>query len=258
VSARQRHWRLGLALVVASGCGWVALLLADRTALLPRLCTAGGWDVAAHAKAVVALNPVGPIILSYLAMLAAMMAPLLLQPLRDVSDRSVPGRRGVAIFVYLLGYAFAWMLAAPLFGFAITWLASAPPPDASWPGVVPAFVALVWHMLPIRQYALNRCHRRLTGFVGPNGGLTPIALQAAQHGGACVVSCAPLMLVSMTLPDWHLPAMAMVAFFVWIERKMPPENLGWGPQNFERTARSVAYFVRHSVGTVFWNRAHGG
>lgn len=257
MSARRRHRRIEWSVLGISCAGWVALLVADNTPILPRLCSASGWSVAAHAEAAVRFNPIGPLLVAYIAMLAAMMVPLLSVPLREVSDRSTALLRLPAMVGFSIGYTLPWVMAAPIFGLAITWLETAPSPGANWDSIVPIVLAFGWHMTPMRQYALNRCHRRLTGFVSYHGGFWRIAVEGAQHGIACLTACAPLMLLAMTQPHWHLPSMALVATFLWIERRMPPERLRWGPCNIQRTVKRFDYFIRRSLAAAIGRKVYG-
>src|SRR5262249_45685145 len=91
-------------------------------------------------------------------MVAAMMSPLLVAPLRHVRDRSFTRRRTRAMLLFVAGYTAVWMIAgaglqAP--ALAARWGASAP--LVYFGGTV---VAILWQISPAKQWCLNRCHRR--------------------------------------------------------------------------------------------------
>lgn len=224
--------------------GWAVLVLADASPILPRLCSAAGWDAAATGLAAVRMNPLAPLLIAYLAMLAAMMAPLLILPLREVSDRAVPGARTGATALFAAGYGLPWLAAAPLFALAVLWLQTGQLAATAWGLAVPLIAVLGWHLAPLRQRALNRCHRRQTGFVGHDGGQAGVVRAGLGQGGACLAACAPLMLWAMAQQGWHLPAMALVAGFVWTERRLPPEVPGWGWSNLHRTGARFGSLAR--------------
>ena len=248
---------IGRMLMGASAAGWLLLVVADVSPILPRLCSVDGWDLAGHANAAIIINPLAPIVAVYSGMLAAMIAPLLARPLREISDRSTAQLRPVAMACFALAYAVPWLLAAPLYGLALIGLETGLQAGSLWKLILPAVLVAIWHMVPARQWALNICHRRLTGLAHSRGDVAAFVKDGARQGAACVLSCAPLMLWAMTQSAAHLPAMALVALFLWVERQFPPEPIGWGWINLARTARRLGFFAGHSWRSAQWVKAHG-
>jgi len=247
VSARRRHRRIGHAAAAVGAIGWVTLGVAGLSPDLPRLCSANGWNLTSQFLAAAQRNAPLAIALTYLAMLAATMAPLLVAPLREVSDRAVASRRAAALGVFAGAYALAWVAAAPLFALTFLWLATAFAPGSPWPLVIPPALVLGWHMSAWRQAALNRCHRRLTSLVLPGSGLAHLAREGLGQGAACVAACGPIMLWAMAQQDWHLAMMGIAALFVWAERRLPPEKPRWGTANLRRTAERLSYSARYAA-----------
>lgn len=244
MGSRSRHRRITQGLALASGLGWGLVVLSDHSPLLPRLCTPGGWSLAAHGTAALQINPVGPLIASYAAMVIAMMAPLVKEPLREVSDRSVRARRRMALGAFVIGYGAVWAMLAPLFGAIIVWIVAGPLSSTVLPTIIAAAMVLLWHASPARQYALNRCHRFVAPFVGPDDSLWPMVVEGWKHGLACAAACAPLMVIAMTVEQAHLAAMALASVFLWLERRLPPERLAWGLRPLKRTLSSLSYLLR--------------
>lgn len=247
MSARKRHRSIGRAIAAIGVIGWITLGMVGLSPNLPSLCSANGWNLTSQLLAVAQLNAPLAIALTYLAMLAATMVPLLVQPLREVADRAVASRRGVALCVFAGAYVLVWIAAAPAFALTLVWLATAFPPGSPWPVVIPPALAIGWHTFPWRQIALNRCHKRLTSLVLPDSGLASLAKEGLGQGAACVAACAPIMLWAMALQDWHIAAMAIAALFVWAERRLPPEKPRWGTANLRRTAERLIYSAGYAA-----------
>src|SRR4051794_22752778 len=101
-------------------------------------------------------------------MIAAMMAPLTIAPLRPVAARSLPQRRRRAVTVLLAGYGIVWGGT----GLALAVLSTLGGSVSTT--VVVVGVAAVWQASPGKQVCLNRTHAkpRLSAF-GRAGGRRP-------------------------------------------------------------------------------------
>jgi predicted metal-binding membrane protein len=157
-------------------------------------------------------------------MIAAMMLPLIIAPLRHVRDRSFARQRTRATILFAAGYAVMWMIAAvvlQLIAVAARWAA----PLLCF-GLAVA-TAILWQVSPTKQWCLNRCHRRphLAAFGAAadrdafDFGLT--------NGASCVGSCWALMLLTLLTGQGHILAMIAVTLFVFAERLESPARLKW-------------------------------
>jgi predicted metal-binding membrane protein len=204
---------------------WFMLALGGSDLTLPALCFAGGAGTVSFDVAL-ALNSPAKLAGEWGLMVAAMMSPVVIGPLRHVRQRSFAKRRPRAVLLFLLGYAAAWMVA----GVALQALALA----LRWTGPEPALClglaaagAMVWQVSPAKQWCLNRCHRQpsLAAFGAAadrdalNFGLT--------NGVACVGACWALMLLPLFAGTGHLAAMLVVTFFIAAERLEDPAPLAW-------------------------------
>lgn len=151
----------------------------------------------------------------WLAMIAAMMLPLVLPTARHVAARSLWPVRHSAMGWFALGYVAPWMIAGAVCG-TILWLA-----DGSRVAPIVAFiVAAIWHWTTIRRAALRRCHRILPiAASGPESRRSCLAF-GLFHGRACVTACGPLM-IAIVLAGHHPAAMTVVALVTAAERFWP-------------------------------------
>nr|WP_157784769.1 DUF2182 domain-containing protein [Sinorhizobium fredii] len=93
------------------------------------------------------------IAVSWVAMLVAMMAPLLSAPLRHVSRQRLSHRRWRAIGLFLLGYTAVWLAAGVvLIPIAMT-IQAAAYDFAFVPAILGCVVALIWQVTPVKQRA---------------------------------------------------------------------------------------------------------
>jgi predicted metal-binding membrane protein len=219
--ARQGPWP---PLLLASLTGWIALLLLDQWFPLSSMCLAGSRR----------LNSVwweG----SLLAMVMAMMAPLLAGPMRHLWSRSLSRRRVRAIAVFVLAYGAAWMAAATVLALVATGVRAA---DGPLLVVAVVILALLWQLSPAKQQCLKLCHRlpRLAAF-GWNADRDCLRYGLA-NALWCIGSCWALMLLSMLVDGAHLAVAVSVAVLLAIERQAParwrlpftlnsPRRLNW-------------------------------
>jgi predicted metal-binding membrane protein len=174
-----------------------------------------------------ASNPPSSLALGWALMLAAMMAPLLIAPVRHVRDRSFARRRARSIGLSVAGYAAIWMAAGVLL-MSLAMAVRLYSPESFMPLGIAAIVALVWQISPLKQRCLNRghAHPQLAAFgwaadIGAfRFGLT--------HGVWCAGSCWTFMLLPLLVTPWHMAAMAAVTLWLAAERLEPPAFPRWG------------------------------
>lgn len=170
------------------------------------------------------IRPV-PLVLYWVLMTLAMMAPLVVAPLCHVYQRSFARRRVIMIGLFTAGYAAIWMIAGLMLLPILTasrWLTSGSP------ALVGTFtaVALFWQFSPTKQKCLNRCHSHppLAAF-----GI-PAKLDALRfglsHGAWCVGSCWAVMLLPAAFSR-HLVVMAAITLWLAAERLETPVSPRW-------------------------------
>jgi predicted metal-binding membrane protein len=160
----------------------------------------------------------------WLVMVAAMMFPMVLEPIRTTAERSLWRRRHRAISGFLTGYLGTWLM----FGVVASVLVAALRTKAWWPqaGVAAASgfgAALLWQVTPIKRRAAIACHRTLP--------LAPAGWRADRDclrygwvvGRSCLVSCWALMLACL-LAGHSVGAMVGVTAVSWAERYMVRPN----------------------------------
>jgi predicted metal-binding membrane protein len=187
-------------------------------------------------------NPPASLAMGWALMLAAMMAPVLIAPVRHIRDRSFSRRRARAIVLFVAGYAAIWMAAgAMLLALALAVRQAAP--ESSLPLAMGTIIALVWQFSPVKQRCLNRCHA--------HGELAAFGLAADidalcfgwTHGVWCAGSCWALMLLPLLVSRGHVATMAAVALWLSAERLDRPMPLCWrlrGPRKAARIAVAQA------------------
>lgn len=239
--AGRERLRIQAPMLSISMLAWIVVAMEATGMTLPAFCSAGAlWAAPSTASLdlVLALNPPASLAGSWALMLAAMMAPLLIAPVRHIRDRCFPRRRARTVALFVAGYAASWMVAgAVLLSLAFAVRLTAP---ASWPPLTAAaMLALVWQISPAKQICLNRCHVRpeLAAFA-PAADLDAIHF-GATHGVWCVGSCWTLMLLPLLVAYGHIAAMAAVALWLFAERldrPMPPRWSWRGPGKAIRIA----------------------
>ena len=239
---RPEAWLVVLA--ATSMTAWCAVALSGGDMALPVVCSAaligappGSFDLALG----LALNAPVQLTSGWLLMVAAMMAPAIVAPLRHLHDRSFARRRGRAMLLFGVGYAAVWLCAGAVLqamALAAWWVA----PAASIS--VAVAVALVWQVSPAKQWCLNRCHRRphLAAFGAAADG--DAVVFGLTHGAACVGACWALMLLPLLAGTAHVPAMVAVALFVWAERLEAAAPLGWRWRGAGKALRVMAAQAR--------------
>ena len=182
-------------------------------------------------------------------MIAAMMLPLIIAPLRHVRDRSFARQRTRATILFAAGYGVVWMIAVvvlQLIAAAAQWAAPAPLLCFG----LAVSTAILWQVSPTKQWCLNRCHRRphLAAFGAAadcdafDFGLT--------NGASCVGSCWALMLLTLLIGQGHILGMIAVTLFVFAERLEGPARLKWRWRGPGRALRIAAAQTRMRLTTA--------
>jgi len=202
-----------------SASAWLLLVFIVAPSDLPTLCLSSPHLLA---RLDAGLNMMGRAeiwtseITTWLAMIAAMMFPLLLHPVRHVALRSFPDRRARSIAGFLLAYTAVWLaagLGASAIVLAVRNFSSAI--ELFGPA---AFVgAACWQFSGFRRSALRRCHRTVP--LAPSGLQADLAClrYGSSHGYNCLLACGPGMFAALTLSH-NLPLCAVLAAFLFAER----------------------------------------
>jgi predicted metal-binding membrane protein len=205
---------------------WSALALDGSDATLPALCSSGLLWTAPQFDLALVLNAPAQLASGWALMVAAMMSPLVIAPLRHVHDRSFARRRARSMLLFAAGYTAVWMIAgAGLQAMALAARWAAP---ASLAGLgLAAAAAILWQVSPAKQWCLNRCHRRphLAAF-GAAADRDAVAF-GLTNGASCAGACWALMLLPLVVGRGHVLAMIAVALFVFAERLERPVPLAW-------------------------------
>ena len=224
--AALREMALGPAwpILALSVLAWAFVIASDNALLVPSLCAT---HLTASSSLVAALttNVTPPQALFWLAMLLAMMPPLLWLPLTHVWQRSLTERRIRAVVLFLVGYLAPWLVAtAILTGLAIGLrLATA---SALTAFAIALATAVLWQATPLRAQCLRRCHdlEPLPAFgLAADWASLRFGIQIA---GFCIAACWALMLLPLTTDVAHVPLMAAVAFVMLVERYTEPRRFG--------------------------------
>jgi predicted metal-binding membrane protein len=222
-AARERA-QVRAPVLFVSAAAW--MLLALEPGALELHAHHAGMMLRVSLDLLLAHNPPGTLALGWALMLAAMMGPLIIAPLRHVRDRSFARRRARAIALFVAGYAAVWMAA----GLVLTALAMTVRMFAA-ESLVPlgmaSAVALVWQFSPLKQRCLNRghAHPRLPAF-GRAADIGALRF-GLTHGVWCAGSCWALMLLPLLVARGHIVAMAAVTLWLSTERLQMPEAPRW-------------------------------
>jgi predicted metal-binding membrane protein len=172
------------------------------------------------------LHPYASFLIGWIVMLAAMMAPLLIAPVRYIRDRTLARRRARAILLFGATYAVVWtsvglilMRLAQDFGSSTL--------DSRLLVPFGISLALLWQFSPAKQHCLNRVHAHpdLTAFGwAADGAVVRFGL---LHGFWCFGSCWTLMLLTLLVSRGHLVVMATVTLWLWTEQLESPTPSRW-------------------------------
>ena len=143
---------------------------------------------------------------SWLAMLLAMMAPLLVHPIDHVWTRSFRRVRWRRVALFALAYALVWTTAGWLLASASAYLAGMVP--VAYSAVAAVALAMAWQTTPAKQICLNRCHALPTLPAFGHAADREVIMFGLRSGCWCFGSCWALMLVPMCVGGAHVVAMA--------------------------------------------------
>jgi predicted metal-binding membrane protein len=218
--------RVSYAVLTISVVAWILLLAGPATLTHCAMAASGAVEWRASFRMLVAMNPLASLAAGWGLMLAAMMAPVLIPPIRHVWLQSFEHRRARSIGLFIAGYAAIWLAAGALM-LAGELAASLLVRQWHLP-LTGALIALLWQFSPIKQQCLNRGHDHppliAFGFAADRDALR----FGVSHGIWCVGACWALMMFPMLLPRGHVAAMAAVAFLIFSERLEHPVWPHWG------------------------------
>jgi predicted metal-binding membrane protein len=183
-------------------------------------------------------------------MFVAMMAPLLIGPVRHVRDSSFAARRMRATMLFVGGYAGIWIVGSLILT-ALVLAAYSIAPTLPFALELAMCIAAIWQCSPLKHQCLNRghAHPAMNAF-GRAADVDALRFGMA-HGLWCVGSCWALMLVPLLVTTGHLAAMAAVTLWLLserLERPMPPRWYWRVPFGGLKLAR--AQMRRPDVGAI--------
>lgn len=175
----------------------------------------------------------------WMLMLAAMMAPVLIQPIQFVRGSSLALHRTRSTLLFVAGYAAVWMFAGALMLLLAAALGSS---GFSLYVRVGAFflIALTWQCSPAKQACLNRCHVLWALAAFGRAADTDALVFGATQGVWCAGSCWAWMLLLLLLSSGHIVAMAATTVLIFSERLDDPAPVSWRWRGLGRARRIVA------------------
>ena len=218
--ARRRIDALLAMLGSISLIAWSVLAVRGSGLALPDFCSAetfGAIPLSASFDLALLLNSPTQLATSWALMIAAMMSPLLIEPLRHVRKSSFAKRRAQAMLLFVAGYMAVWMAA----GLALQPAALA----ARWVGHSPlvcficaAAITSLWQVSPAKRWCLSRCHRQPHLAAFGAAAYRDAFGYGLVNGAACVGACWALMVLPLLLVQAHLLAMVAVTLLILAER----------------------------------------
>lgn len=158
------------------------------------------------------------------AMVVAMMAPLVIAPVRHLAVRSLRRRRLGAVTLFIADFAAVWTAA----GSGLRALAAVL--QRTGGGVLLAVTAAVlWQMTPWKQRCLNQHDARPPVAAHGPRALVDAARFGLTRGLWCVGSCWALMVLPLVVTRYQLVVMAGVSLWIWAEQFDRPAPVRWRP-----------------------------
>jgi predicted metal-binding membrane protein len=230
-AARERA-QVRTPMLFMSAAAWILLLLQPAGGALASHCSPAVLGTSLSAAAFAKLAP------GWALMLAAMMLPLLIAPVRHIRDRSLARRRARAIGLFLAAYAGVWMAAGAVL-ISLSMAVRSVVPASSAAIAFGILIALAWESSPAKQRCVNRghAHRELAAF-GRAADLDALRFGLA-HALWCVGSCWAVMFLPLLFLRGHLAAMAAVSLWLFarhLDRPTPPRWRFRGPAKALRLA----------------------
>lgn len=232
---------LPAALCALALLGWGALALGAEGTALPGICapTPLAASPTAWLKLAVALGLPTRLTLAWTLMIAAMMPPLVLEPLRHVRDRSFARRRSRATTLFAVGYAAVWLSAGAVLQ-TLALVSHFAAAEGWSPFLAGIAVATLWQLSPAKQRCLNACHRlpalSAFGWAAERDAL----VFGMSHAMWCVGACWALMLLPLLVTQGHLLVMAAIGVFLLGERLERPAPPAWRLRYPRKALRIVA------------------
>ena len=209
-------------LLVISVTGWLLLPGGDHGMMEVGACgvAPGAWLAATWERARLSLSLSSPatLALHWLAMLLAMMAPLIAEPLANIGASVAPHRRPAGVALFVVGYGGVWTAAGFVIVPAAFLIGSAAEAGRLPPLALGLLISALWQVTPLKRAALALCHRRP---IATEGGFRYGVVTALGCFGACWV----LMLAPFSVHGEDRPLMALVAIVLLIERQLSARPL---------------------------------
>jgi hypothetical protein len=125
-------------------------------------------------------------------MIAAMMFPLLVQPLAHVVTQNFLKRQWIAQIEFLLGYLSVWMVVAVVSAWTVDLTTGGA--LSQWVAVGLLALASFWSLTPVSARGAAMCNATRPLAPGGLSATTSTLRYGALIGRWCVVSCGPVML----------------------------------------------------------------
>ena len=221
------------ALLIASLSCWVLLAAAGQGLQSVPLCSPSPTLVtsgAAFSTVYGAGATAGLAALLWLLMIVAMTAPLLAQPIAQLRLRSFTQRRDRSVGLFAAAYLLVWIAVGPILLVAPSAIAMVAGATGLPAIAVAVAIAAAWQAAPMRQSMLNRCHRAPNLSAFGTAADRDCVRFGLTHGLLCAATCAPTMLLPLTVPALHLPLMFVLSVALQIERLAPPRTPRWTPR----------------------------
>jgi predicted metal-binding membrane protein len=208
---------------------WTLLLLEPGIMTASGFCPAGmqNMSLSASLETMMTNHRFATMPLSWALMMTAMMAPLVMAPVRHIRDRSFARRRVGAIALFAAGYAALWMIAGVLLIALAMAAGQIVSGSASAYVVTISAIAVAWQFSPFKQRCLNRCHAHPELAAFGLAALLDAFRFGLKHGAWCVGSCWALMLFPLAILRGHLAAMIAVTLWLAAERLKTPVPPCW-------------------------------
>lgn len=203
---RLLAWHPEWWMLVLSAGGWVWLLL-------PREAGGCPYCAVAHGPPLQWLGSLG----NWLAMILAMMLPLMIVPVRFAAFGSLRRRRHPAVGAFLASYVSVWMVAGIICLWLLTLLKTTPAAENRYALAAGLLAAACWQATAWKRRLATACHR--TRPLAPDGWQAhrDCLLFGADHGMHCVANSGLLMFVAMLSP-LHAASMCVVTLLLLYER----------------------------------------
>ena len=209
-AARERS-QVRVPMLLVSVVAWILLVIEPHRTMLHAhpIALPGPTLSSAWFDLLLAHNPLALLAVGWALMTAAMMAPLLIAPVRYIRDRSFARRRARSIILFVAGYVAIWMAAGALL-LSLMLVVRSVADGSSVAAAIIAAIAVVWQCSPVKQRCLNRGHAHPE--LAATGSTADVAVLrfGLTHGLWCVGSCWALMLMPLLFSGAHLLAMAAV------------------------------------------------